>query len=233
MGFLNSAYSHYVLLLPLENGHRPLWNSFSPGPTKTLFTGYGIPEEPLSDNGVQFMSLKLQTFLSSNGVNYIHFALYKLATNGLIQHFGQLFCKHFLLESEEAERCDSQLPDAPLSFCCVEGAHLSLGELPMLLLLVKDTTAFFDLREPESPTRSFRARWFGGKSFRKWAMRTRFQAAPLVFVVLSASRKIRLFHDNKKWRDAKEKQTKGRTYFHNNGYPFSYLVLADISKLYA
>lgn len=63
----------------------------SPVQTKRLFTGCGIPEKLLSDNGVKFTSPKLQTFLSSNGMKCIHFVLHKLAANGLIQHFGQLF----------------------------------------------------------------------------------------------------------------------------------------------
>lgn len=47
--------------------------------TKRLFTGSGIPEELLSDNGAQFTPPKLQTFLNSNGMKYIHFVLHKLA----------------------------------------------------------------------------------------------------------------------------------------------------------
>lgn len=92
-----------------------------PVQTKRLFIRYGILEELLSDNGAQFMSLKLQTFLSSNGVKYIHFALHTLrlrphAALGTVVRVSTLFLKVKRLHS---------VPEAIMLYCPAAASRVS------------------------------------------------------------------------------------------------------------
>ena len=47
-----------------------------------LFASYGLPEQVVSDNGPQFTSDELATFIQQNGVKHIHSAPYHMKFNG-------------------------------------------------------------------------------------------------------------------------------------------------------
>ena len=56
-----------------------------------IFTQHGLPEQLVSDNGRQFTSSEVKTFLESNGIRHIHSAPFHPATNGLAERFVQTF----------------------------------------------------------------------------------------------------------------------------------------------
>lgn len=64
-----------------------------------MFSRFGCPEQLVSDNGAQFVSQEMDTFLKVNGVQHIRAAPYHPATNGLAERFVQTL-KHSLKASQ-------------------------------------------------------------------------------------------------------------------------------------
>lgn len=56
-----------------------------------IVNGYGLPEVLVRDNGPQFTSGELQTFLKANLVTHARSAPFHPATNGLAERFVQTF----------------------------------------------------------------------------------------------------------------------------------------------
>ncbi|CAC5397393.1 unnamed protein product [Mytilus coruscus] len=56
---------------------------------RTIFARAGLPEQIVSDNGLQFVSAEFQTFTKMNGITHIKSAPYHPATNGLAERFVQ------------------------------------------------------------------------------------------------------------------------------------------------
>ena len=52
-----------------------------------VFAIYGLPDQIVSDNGLQFIADEFQMFLKSNGVKHIRSAPYHPATNGAVERF--------------------------------------------------------------------------------------------------------------------------------------------------
>ena len=52
---------------------------------------FGIPEQIVSDNGVQLVSEEFQAFIRSNGIGHITSAAYHPATNSLAERAVQTF----------------------------------------------------------------------------------------------------------------------------------------------
>ncbi len=50
-----------------------------------LFVCYGNPDQLVSDNGPQFISAQLATFLSMHGIEHIHTAIYNPSENRLVE----------------------------------------------------------------------------------------------------------------------------------------------------
>lgn len=63
-----------------------------------MFSRYGIPEQPVSDNRPQFVSEELEAFLKMNEIPHIKSAPYHPSTNGLAERFVQTL-KHSLKAS--------------------------------------------------------------------------------------------------------------------------------------
>ena len=58
---------------------------------RELFTRYGVPDQLVSDYGMQFTSLEFETFLKGNGIRHITSSPFHPATNGLAERFIQTF----------------------------------------------------------------------------------------------------------------------------------------------
>lgn len=56
-----------------------------------IFARYGLPEQLVSSNGVQFVSYEYSEFCKSNGIKHYHVAPYHPASNGLAERMVQLF----------------------------------------------------------------------------------------------------------------------------------------------
>ena len=60
---------------------------------RKMFEADGCPEQVVSDNGPQFVSQELATFLKMNGVKHIRCAPYHPASNGAAERLVQTFKK--------------------------------------------------------------------------------------------------------------------------------------------
>ena len=54
---------------------------------RRLFAAYGLPQQLVSDNGLQFTAAEFAVFLRKNGVKYIYSSPYHPSTNGLAERF--------------------------------------------------------------------------------------------------------------------------------------------------
>ena len=60
---------------------------------RELFATYRLPDQVMSDNGPQFVSVEFQTFMKNNGIKHIRCAPYHISSNGLVERFIQMFKK--------------------------------------------------------------------------------------------------------------------------------------------
>ena len=58
---------------------------------QNLFASYVLPEQLVTDNGLQFMSAEFHWFMKANGTRQIKSAPYHPATNGEAERFVQTF----------------------------------------------------------------------------------------------------------------------------------------------
>ena len=56
---------------------------------RDMFARYGIPEQVVSDNGLQFVSAEFKSFMVMNGVKHIQSAPYHSSTNGAAERLVQ------------------------------------------------------------------------------------------------------------------------------------------------
>ena len=56
---------------------------------RDTFARFGLPEQLVSDNGPQFVSEELESFLRRNGVKHIHTSSYHPASNGAVERLVQ------------------------------------------------------------------------------------------------------------------------------------------------
>ncbi|MCP4541330.1 MAG: transposase family protein, partial [Chloroflexi bacterium] len=55
-----------------------------------LFSHYGNPDQLVTDNGPQFMSVEFSNFLISHGIKHVRTAIYNPSQNGLIEVFNRV-----------------------------------------------------------------------------------------------------------------------------------------------
>jgi len=58
---------------------------------RDIFSRHGLPEQLVSDNGLQFISSEFSEFCKINGVKHFCIAPYHPASNGLAEHMVQTF----------------------------------------------------------------------------------------------------------------------------------------------
>ena len=58
---------------------------------RCVFASFGLPEQIVSDNGLQFVAHEFAEFLRVNGVKHIHVAPYHPSSNGAVERLVQSF----------------------------------------------------------------------------------------------------------------------------------------------
>ena len=58
-----------------------------------IFSHYGLPEQLVSDNGLQFVSLEFKHFMKEIGIRHILVAPHHPRSNGQVEHFVAIFKK--------------------------------------------------------------------------------------------------------------------------------------------
>ncbi|XP_058879215.1 uncharacterized protein K02A2.6-like [Acipenser ruthenus] len=110
-----------------------------------MFSRFGSPEQLVSDNGPQFVSQELATFLQVNGVQHIRSAPYHPSTNGLAERFVHTM-KHALKASQGQGTLHQRLNSFLLA--CRNTPHATTKASPALLLLKRPLRTNFDLLRP-------------------------------------------------------------------------------------
>lgn len=109
---------------------------------QTLFARHGLPQQLVSDNGLQFTSEVFALFLQHNGVKYVRTAPYHPATNGLAERFVQTF-KSAMQASATSASLNARLQNFLLLYCNTPHAT------PTQLLIHHPLCSCLDLLRPD------------------------------------------------------------------------------------
>ena len=112
-----------------------------------IFSRFGSPVQLVSDNGPQFVSQGMATFLQANGVQHTRSAPYHPATNGLAERFVQTM-KHALKASQGQGTLHQRLHRFLLTYRSTPQATTKVS--PASLLLQRELRSNFDLLKPTS-----------------------------------------------------------------------------------
>ena len=111
-----------------------------------LFSCYGLPEQLVSDNGPQFVSEELRSFLKRNGVKHIRCAPYHPSSNGAAERFIQTFKR-----AMQAQKAESAFQQRLMSFLLTYRItpHTTTNVAPCTLFLKREVRTRFDLMRPD------------------------------------------------------------------------------------
>lgn len=112
-----------------------------------MFSHFGSPMQLVSDNGPQFVSQEMVTFLQANGVQHIKSAPYHPATNGLAERFVQRM-KHSLKASQGQGTLHQRLHNFLLNYR--NSPHATTKTSPANLMLKRDLRTTFNLLKPSA-----------------------------------------------------------------------------------
>ncbi|KAL0193255.1 hypothetical protein M9458_011551 [Cirrhinus mrigala] len=110
-----------------------------------IFSRFGPPVQFVSDNGPQFISHEMATFLLANGVQHIKSSPYHPATNGLAERFVQTM-KHALKASIGQGTFHQRLHNFLL--CYRSTPHATTKVSPAYLLFNRELRTNFELLKP-------------------------------------------------------------------------------------
>ena len=114
---------------------------------RETFARYGLPEQLISDNGPQFVSEELETFLRVNGVKHIRSSPYHPASNGAAERLVQT-----VKQALEAGRVDGVPLEQTLAtflLCYRATPHATTGVPPSTLLMGRTLRTRLDLIKPD------------------------------------------------------------------------------------
>ena len=114
---------------------------------RETFARYGLPEQLISDNGPQFVSEELETFLRVNGVKHIRSSPYHPASNGAAEWLVQT-----VKQALEAGRVDGVPLEQTLATFLLRyraTPHATTGVPPSTLLMGRTLRTRLDLIKPD------------------------------------------------------------------------------------
>ena len=110
---------------------------------RKMFAAHDCPEQLVSDNGPQFVSQELATFLKMNGVKYIRCAPYHPASNGAAERLVQTFKKARKAGVTTTRPVEQALSSFLLSYRTTP--HSTTGVSPCELFLGRRLRTLLDL----------------------------------------------------------------------------------------
>ena len=75
---------------------------------KLWFSQFGIPKQLVSDNGIQFTSTELKSFIEKTGINHIRTAIYHQGSNGQVERYVQTIKQALRAEKQSKKRIDEK-----------------------------------------------------------------------------------------------------------------------------
>ena len=83
---------------------------------RKLFSSYGLPEQVVTDNGLQFSSEEFAIFTKTNGVKHITSSPYHPSTNGAVERLVQTFKKSMRASANDGRSQSQRLASFLLSY---------------------------------------------------------------------------------------------------------------------
>ncbi|XP_049886457.1 uncharacterized protein K02A2.6-like [Pectinophora gossypiella] len=120
-----------------------------------LFSRWGLPKQIVSDNGPQFASGELESFIKSNGIEHIFTAPYHPASNGLAENAVRTLKRVIKKALIEKKNVDRALWTFLIHYRNVE--HSTTGESPAMLLLGRRIRTRLDAIKPDREEQVHRA----------------------------------------------------------------------------
>ena len=117
---------------------------------REMFSRYGLPEQLVSDNGPQFVSVEFETFCKSNGIKHLRSPPYHPASNGQAERFVQTLKLRLKTMSKE-RNFEHKLSSVLLQFRCTP--HATTGVSPAELFMQRKIRTRLDLLRPDMATR--------------------------------------------------------------------------------
>lgn len=120
---------------------------------RLLFASTGIPEEVVSDNGLQFTSLEFKPFMEQNGIRHTLVPPYHPASNGFAERGVQIVKKalkaHVLEEDHKREKRTIQHRLSNFLLKYRTTPHTKTGETPSALFLKRQLRTRLSLIKPD------------------------------------------------------------------------------------
>lgn len=113
---------------------------------RDCFVRFGIPEQLVSDNGRQFVSVEFRRFCRNNGIRHTTSSAYHSRTNGEAERFVQTLKK--AIHSSEGD-LTFRIQRFLFSYRCTQ--HATTGVSPAELLIGRRPRNIFDLIKPNVP----------------------------------------------------------------------------------
>ena len=114
--------------------------------TQNNFSGLGIPEQIVSDNGPQFRSETFASFVKKNGIKHVFSAPYHASTNGLAERLVQSLKNSLKAAKNEEGSLQQKVDNFLISYR--NASHSTTGEPPAVLMFGRRLRTKLDLLNP-------------------------------------------------------------------------------------
>ena len=114
---------------------------------RQLFAAYGLPEQIVSDNGLQFVSSDFAEFLRMNGVWHIRCAPYHPSSNGAVERFVRTFKEAMKAGVKDGLSFHHRLQNFLLTYWSTP--HATAKSAPCTLFLGRSLRTRLDLLRPD------------------------------------------------------------------------------------
>jgi len=115
------------------------------------FTRWGLPEEIITDNGRQFISLEFEEFLKQHGIKHLKTSLYHPQANGAIERFNRVVKDCLKVSHAEGTQPKDALRAMLASYRAT--AHATTGVSPAELMLGRKMILPLDVLRPKPQKR--------------------------------------------------------------------------------
>ena len=114
---------------------------------RRLFAAYGLPNQLVSDNGLQFTSTEFAYFFTANGIKHIKCTPYHPSSNGCAERFVQTFKRALRADDYRGLTAEQRL----MAFLLIyrSSPHSTTGVPPCKLFLNRDICTRMHLLCPE------------------------------------------------------------------------------------
>ena len=114
----------------------------------SIFAREGLPDEIVTDNGIQFVSTEFETYLSQRGIKHIRTSLYHPQANRLLERFNRVLKQTLQIATREHQPW--KIAALELLTAYRSSAHATTGKSPAELLHNRKMTTNLNIRPTET-----------------------------------------------------------------------------------